>query len=189
MISNHYKVPLEYPSVQQYVSESIAALSSCGMLQADEVEQVEQLYRENFDTKPRQYDILECVALSRNNELGSRNFSGLLRDMSYITATAVYPTPIVLPFVEKLAPPNTFYEQHPEIGALAKVLLCPIIYCEDNESFGLISINPVATAILKDALCDYFKRKSGSIPYVSQFRADSPAWNNLLSKHFSYDRI
>lgn len=189
MFSNHYKVPLEHPSVQQYVGESVAALVACGMLQSFEVEKVEQIFKSNFDGKPRQYDILECVALARDNEPGSRNFAGLLRDMSYIAATSIYPTPIVLPFVEKFPPPNTFYEQHPEIGALAKVLLCPIIYCEDNESFGLISINPVATSILKDGLCDYFKRKSGSIPYVSQFRADAPAWNNLLSKHFNYDRI
>ena len=64
------------------------------------------------------------------------------------------------------------------------MLLSPVIYAEDTDAIGTASINPVASAILTEAIRNAVFKRFTIRPFVTATRVDYECWIILTRKHF-----
>lgn len=127
-------------------------------------------------------DLLEVLARVQGH--GPEHLGSAILELGEKVAQTVTPFPPILPFAGKLIAPASFYETFDRIHQTARVLLSPVIYAEDSDAIGTASINPIASAILADAILHAAHRRLGIRPFVTIARLDYESWTFLSRKHF-----
>lgn len=92
--------------------------------------------------------------------------------------------PTRVPFAARLIPPTSFYEKHPQIALLCKLMLVPVSFTEDLDVIGIASINPFFADTLAACILDELKQVSRVQPIISIARLDYVGWMKMCEKHF-----
>lgn len=127
-------------------------------------------------------DLLEAVARVQGHH--EEHFGRVIRAMGDKVASILNPSPPLIPFAGKLIAPSAFYDSFDQIHRLAKLLLSPVIYAEDTDAIGTASVNPIASAILAEEICNTVFKRFGIRPFVTAARLDYESWTFLSRKHF-----
>ncbi len=181
--ADFYSIPEDQDLLQQCLDESIQALSFSGFVSEAEQESIRQRFFEDRGTAKRRLDVIECLVKVRHGE--DATMADMTEDLSYVASLYLAPSPILVPFVPSISPPNNFYEKHPKLEALSKLLLAPIIFAEDTDVIGVTSLNAVAAEIVGEEVKKYLHSRIGSEPYITVTRIDYRGWANLLNSHFN----
>ena len=163
------------------LTQTAAALRETRAVSATELSQGIALARDSHAMgKPA--DLLEVIAKIQGHA-GARLGVAIL-DLGNKVAATLSPYQHVIPFGGRLIAPSAFYDSYDHLHKIAKVLLSPVIYAEDNDAIGTASINPMASRILADEICSTVFERFGITPFVTVARLDYDSWISLSHKHF-----
>lgn len=104
--------------------------------------------------------------------------------IAHAVASAIHPSPPMIPFGGKLIAPSAFYESFDQLHALARALLSPVLFAEDTDCVGTGALNPIAARIMADEILATVDRRFGIKPFVTAVRIDYESWCFLNRKHF-----
>ena len=163
------------------LEQTAAALHAAGAVSATELSAGIALARKSHAMgKPA--DLLEVIAKIRGD--AEARFGDAILDLGDEVAASLSPYQHVMPFGGRLLAPSAFYESYDHLHKIAKVLLSPVIYAESNNAIGTASINPLASRIMADEICDIVFKRTGITPLVTTVRLDFDSWIYLSHKHF-----
>lgn len=178
-----YQLPSKAQLREQWLSETLEALSFSGFISDKEKDAVSKEFLNVDITKAgRQIDVLEALVYVRAGD--GADMRAMTEDLAYITSLYLSPSPILVPFIPSMMPPSPFYEKWPALFELAKTLLCPVVYAEENEVFGVASMNSVAADLMATEMSNFLQHSSGAKPFISVTRIDHRGWENILHHHF-----
>jgi len=163
------------------LKQTAAALHAAGAVSATELSAGIALARESH-AMHRPADLLEVIAKIRGH--AGALLGAAILDLGDGVAAALSPYQHVLPFGGRLLAPSAFYDSYDHLHKIAKVLLSPVIYAEDNDAIGTASINPLASRIMADEICSTVFKRFGITPFVTVVRLDFDSWISLSHKHF-----
>jgi len=89
-----------------------------------------------------------------------------------------------VPFASRFITPTSFYEKHPDIERLCRLMMVPVTFTEDLDVIGVASINPFFADTLVSTIAEELKEVSPVQPIVSAVRLDYKGWMSMCEKHF-----
>lgn len=178
--------PAEEASVSTTLStrclgQTLAALARVGL--ADQAT-LEVVYAECLEKIKFGQAEDPLVTLARMRGTGEEFMSPVIERYSAALATAMSPSPPLLPFANKLIAPNSFYELFPSLVELGKRLLVPVVFAEDTDAIGVASINPFAAEFFAREITSTVHKRFSVRPFVTVTRADYDGWCFLVRKHY-----
>jgi hypothetical protein len=178
--------PLQKRSVAEAMMaclrESFAVLSSAGLATETELARTRHALEQAAAHGPPG-DILETLARVQGAHPESLGAEVTL--ICNAVGRAVSPALPVIPFAAKLMAPTAFYGSFPNLQALAKMLMAPIIYAEDTDALGVGALNPIAAKIMAEEIVATVDERLGLKPFVSAVRMEYEGWGFLTRKQFS----
>lgn len=127
-------------------------------------------------------DLVEAIARIQCHD--EQSIGTVIESLGIRLASTLNPTPQLIPFAGRLIAPSAFYESYVHIHRLAKNLLSPVIFVEENCSIGVGSINPIAATVLAARIQDSVMRRFDIRPFLTIARIDYDSWTNLTHRHF-----
>jgi hypothetical protein len=127
-------------------------------------------------------DLMEAVARAQGHQ--EEHMSNIIRTLGDKLASALNPSPPLIPFAGKLIAPSAFYESFEHLHKMARAMLAPVIFVEDTDSIGVASANPIAAVLLAGKIQEAVSRRFDIRPFFTIVRLDYEAWTFLTHKHF-----
>jgi hypothetical protein len=160
---------------------TLDALVSRGHLQAGERAQIESVHLQGID-EGRESEVFETI--TRLSTIAPREIPDFMAGLGLAVAKTLKERAPVIPGLQRTPLPVVFADAYPELFDLARALLCPVLYSEDNEVIGVGSVNPIPAITLARAIAAAVHDRTGLKPYVTAVRLDYDSWRALLEKHF-----
>jgi len=179
------ETPLTNPSniglVKLCAAQTLDALVARQHLQAEERDHVEQMHYDAVDDGEAA-EVFETI--TRLSTVAPREIPDFMVKLGNAVSKTINLHIPLLPNAVKFNPPAAFYDAFPEIYDLARDLLSPILFSEDNEVLGVASINPIPAIRLGKETVDRLSKPLGFSPFITVVRLDYGSWHKLLEKHF-----
>ena len=180
--SNFAAVSQEVPiALEHALIRTLAMMQQHNLASAEDCSQVAAKVRRNWEAG-KGSDPIDCLARLRAG-------GGDMLDASVemISAKMAHTLPFVptrIPFAGRLIPPTSFYEKHPDMELLCRLMLVPVAYAEDLDILAVATINPYFADATSAAIVEYAKALSGIRPIISVIRLDYVGWAKMCQKHF-----
>lgn len=180
--ANLSPVRQEVPIVLEHaLIRNLAMLQQHNLASAEDCSQVAAAVRRSWESG-KGADPIDGLARLR---AGSGNMLDASVEMiSSKMAKSLPFVPTRVPFASRLIPPSSFYEKHPQIALLCKLMMVPVAYTEDLDVIGIASINPFFADTLAASIIDEVKQVSPVQPIISIVRLDYVGWMKMCEKHF-----
>jgi len=164
------------------VEQTLAAFKEAGLASGVELEKVKLRYRDKLDND-EPADLIEVLARIQGTD--EEHMGIEVSRISHGVATALNPSPPLIPFAGKLIAPSAFYEAYTQLHELAAALRSRVLFAEDSDAIGTGALNPVAARIMAAAIREGVNRRYAIRPFVTAVRLDYESWNFLNRKHFA----
>lgn len=160
---------------------TLDALVLRGHLRDPERQQIEEVHRQCLE-QGKESEIFETI--TRLSTIGPREIPDFIGGLGLAVGKTMKERVTLIPGLVRCPIPSIFYDNYPEHYDLARILLAPVIYSEDNEVLGIGSVNPIPAVTLARIITRTIEDRTGVRPFVTAVRMDYDAWRTLLGKHF-----
>jgi len=168
-------------SVVACASASLDALVTRNHLQTAERNQIEQVHLEGL-AEGKENEIFETI--TRLSTVPPREIPSFMAGLGLAVAKTLKSRVPLIPRLDRMRRPADFFDAYPEAFQAAKTLLCPVLFCEDDEVAGVGSVNPIPALLLARRISDWITERTGVTPFLTVVRLDYDAWRTLIDKEF-----
>lgn len=160
---------------------SLDALVARNHLQTAERDQIERVHLDGL-AEGKENEVFETI--TRLSTVPPREIPAFMASLGLAVAKTLKSRVPLIPRLERLRRPSAFFETYPEAFQAAKTLLCPVLFCEDDEVVGVGSVNPIPALLLANRIAAWVGENTGITPYLTVVRLDYDAWRTLIEKEF-----
>lgn len=162
-------------------SRTLNALEARGHLQPNERQHIESVHLQGL-AQGKPSEVFETI--TRLSTVAPREIPDFIAGLGLAVAKTLRERVPLMPNLNRMSAPATFFATFPDLAAAAKTLLVPVLYSEDNEVIGLGSVNPVPALQMASLVIRDVSVETGITPYTSVVRLDYDTWRTLLEKQY-----
>ncbi len=162
-------------------SRTLDALQERGHLQKNERDHIESVHLESL-MQGKASEVFETI--TRLSTVAPREIPDFIGGLGLAVAKTLRERVPLVPNLTRFPSPVSFFTAFPELAAIARALLVPVLYSEDNEVIGVGSVNPIPALELASRIVAILPNHTGFTPFVSVVRLDYDTWRTLIEKEY-----
>lgn len=163
-------------------------LSATGYIPAARTAELHQSYENYIADLPSNSPLLDMIAFLVWIKLEKRDEEGM-KEISRITDILRDSFSPRIPrggFTQALKAPADFYANFPEVKAIARTLMTPIVQSHEGDFISTASINPLSSAASANLIATWFeKQNDGRKPFAFLLSLAPDIWTDMCTAHFS----